>query len=741
MTNEDITATDYTRNGDNEPVQPQLDPGVLNVMQEMVKIMAEQVAVMDSIPPALENIPQNEPVQIITQPDLQDIITKDEPDLNDLVKIKDEIADVISTPDIMNIPPVIRDIPNQADIISTPDLINIPPNNLVPTPEDIGLVPPERTGIQEIDDKNYDEYLDTLQQIRPDIFISDDENSEDDNSDNDLVEPVVEPKVERKDEPDFTPFVDVDGNVLIKTETDEIPISDVYVDSDIESDTEVTPPISDDENIPYIGDSDTETITYTTPKFGKNRKDEIYRIRAKKRALKTLAKKRAKKLQNIKKKNIKKTHILVPTDVPITSNDPMDILGNPNVSTILPPQIKTEDDYDIDFNVTDSQIVWDEDNKDLVPLEFDSNKVIMTDDGDVILTEPDNMQVEEKQLILLSNDSFMLPPEEDMTDIISTKNILLKRKQPDRPIAQIKKIKNETDISITNTIKHPIFKKMEKEKKATNRLTRILSQGKPLEIRIKDELLAIEDSPSLPALKAPPTLPALMPPSASRPLTTVDAETMQRIPWVDFNVVLDNTEKYNREQVIFDILQANMPNSGDDIYYVYQDPETNVFSIKTDEIAEEIQDFVKNIRIIDAKLALEALSKKERNYLLKVRSLKIKELKKTYGANVLADVLDNKLSESEKNELEDQVIKILNELNQDEDRYYFEFNEETQEFEILLDSEVRINAIVFAVMQIDKVIRDVNTTHTRKLELMTEKDKLLDYLKEKGTKTLANSLR
>ena len=75
MTNEDITATDYTRNDNNEPVQPQLDSGVLHVMQEMVKIMAKQVAVMDSIPPALENIPQNEPVQIIIQSDLQDIIT------------------------------------------------------------------------------------------------------------------------------------------------------------------------------------------------------------------------------------------------------------------------------------------------------------------------------------------------------------------------------------------------------------------------------------------------------------------------------------------------------------------------------------------------------------------------------------------------------------------------------------------------------------------------------------------
>ena len=83
----------------------------------------------------------------------------------------------------------------------------------------------------------------------------------------------------------------------------------------------------------------------------------------------------------------------------------------------------------------------------------------------------------------------------------------------------------------------------------------------------------------------------------------------------------------------------------------------------------------------------------------------------------------------------------MQELNKDGDRYYFEFNESTQEFEILRDTEVRINAIVFAVMQIDKVINNVNTTHTRRLELMTEKDKLLDYLKAKGAKLLADSLR
>ena len=527
-------------------------------------------------------------------------------------------------------------------------------------------------------------------------------------------------------------MVDVYGDILIKTETDETP-TDILISSDIES--------SDDETqtIPYVGDSDTETVTYAT--IQRDKRNELYRKRAKKRALKTLAKKRAKKLQSIKKKNSKKTHILIPTDVPITSNDPIEILTNPNVSTILPAQIKTEDDFNDIDNVTDPQIVWDEDNTDLVPLEFDTDKIVMTEDGDVILTEPDNMQVEEKQLVPLSNDTIMLPPEENMTEIISTRNIVLKRNQPDLAVAQVKKTKNETDISITNTIKHPKFRKMEKEKKSTDRLTRILSQGKPLEIRIKDELLAIEDSPNLLAIEPPPALPALMPPSSSRHLATVDPETMQRMPWVDFNVVLDNTEKHNREQVIFAILQANMPNVGDDLYYIYQDPENNVFSIKTDELADGIQDFVESIRVIEAKLAIEILSKKERDYLLKVKAFKIGELRKIYKANTLADILENKLSQSEKNELENQTIEISRELNKDGDRYYFNFNEQTQEFEILLNSEVRINAIVFAVMQIDKVIDDVNTPHTRMLELMTEKDKLLNYLKEKGAKLLANSLR
>ena len=95
-------------------------------------------------------------------------------------------------------------------------------------------------------------------------------------------------------------------------------------------------------------DSDQETIFYLR---NKNLRNQIYRKRAKKRALEILGKKRAKKLQNIKNK--KKTHVLRPTDVPMTSTDPDDIIGDPNATTIL---IKTEDvaDGDIDFNIVES---------------------------------------------------------------------------------------------------------------------------------------------------------------------------------------------------------------------------------------------------------------------------------------------------------------------------------------------------------------------------------------------------
>ena len=164
MTNENITPSDWTRSDNNEPVQPQLDPELINVMQEMVKIMSEQTAVLDSIrpPPQPLATPSKNPIQITTQPDLQDILTKDTPDFADILKVKDEIADVISTTDVSNtqpfqadtdapfIPPSWNEIP---DVYSEINLPSFTPDNIIP---DIKLNYPTPIGNPEIDQRNLD---------------------------------------------------------------------------------------------------------------------------------------------------------------------------------------------------------------------------------------------------------------------------------------------------------------------------------------------------------------------------------------------------------------------------------------------------------------------------------------------------------------------------------------------------------------------------------------------------------
>ena len=307
----------------------------------------------------------------------------------------------------------------------------------------------------------------------------------------------------------------------------------------------------------------------------------------------------------------------------------------------------------------------------------------------------------------MSDEIIALPPplEEDMTDVVSTRNIVLKRKQP-TPIGEIKKTKNETDITI---VQHPIFRKLLKQKKNDDKISKILSKKTPLDIKIEKELLATDNSSDLPALMSSSELPTLMSSSDAMPLVSVDAETMRRMPWIDFNIMLDNTEQTNREQVILDILQNNMPNIGDDMYYIDRDPETNVFSIKTDHLAEEIQDFTESIPIIDARLKIEILSAEERKKLLAAKKFKIGVLRNQYNAHQLASVLENKISPSKKVEMEEELIEKLNELNEDEDRYTYRFNDETQKFEIMLeDNEIRLQAVVFSLMMLDRVINDTS---------------------------------
>ena len=71
-----------------------------------------------------------------------------------------------------------------------------------------------------------------------------------------------------------------------------------------------------------------------------------------------------------------------------------------------------------------------------IPTEIDENKIQVTDDSDVILTEVDNIQFEQKPFDIMSEGVVALPPEEEM-DLVRTKNLLLKRKHPNNKLANI----------------------------------------------------------------------------------------------------------------------------------------------------------------------------------------------------------------------------------------------------------------------------------------------------------------
>ena len=186
---------------------------------------------------------------------------------------------------------------------------------------------------------------------------------------------------------------------------------------------------------------------------------------------------------------------------------------------------------------------------------------------------------------------------------------------------------------------------MEKNLKKDQKVAKILSSSRAL-VRVKDEIRNENEN-----------LSAILDTSAVMP-ASVDISTMRRLPWIDFNTILESTESTQREQVILNLLQNNVSSSADDIYYIDHDAQTNTFSIKVDESSDEIQDFIEGILVIDAQLKVQDLSDKERKMLIRKIKLKIQELRSAYGAKEAADVLDKKLSEQEKAELEERIIEI-----------------------------------------------------------------------------------
>ena len=94
LTNEEVDQTDCNRTQHNEPLVPQLDSNVLNVIREVVNRMSDKVNAPSDKMPALEDIPENKyaPPEVV-KPNIQDILTEPEPEdfVSEMQNLRDEV--------------------------------------------------------------------------------------------------------------------------------------------------------------------------------------------------------------------------------------------------------------------------------------------------------------------------------------------------------------------------------------------------------------------------------------------------------------------------------------------------------------------------------------------------------------------------------------------------------------------------------------------------------------------------
>ena len=84
----------------------------------------------------------------------------------------------------------------------------------------------------------------------------------------------------------------------------------------------------------------------------------------------------------------------------------------------------------------------------------------------------------------------------------------------------------------------------------------------------------------------------------------------------------------------------------------------------------------------------------------------------------------------------------MTKLNSESDRYYFVFNENTQEYEIRLEeNDFLLHDVVARLIKLTSKIENVNTPQTEMLESMIEREQLLRWSESKGATELANSFR
>ena len=121
--------------------------------------------------------------------------------------------------------------------------------------------------------------------------------------------------------------------------------------------------------------------------------------------------------------------------------------------------------------------------------------------------------------------------------------------------------------------------------------------------------------------------------------------------------------------------------------------------------------------------------------------MKINELRFTYGTKEAAEILDKKLSERERLELEEKIIEIQRNLNQNNDEYYYVFNDDTQEFELRLEQDVQlIHDIVAAILKLNDRIESISTSAVDRRGMTSIREKFLRHLRKLGANTLADNL-
>ena len=207
---------------------------------------------------------------------------------------------LIAPPELVR--PSLQDI-----MMQTNDTTDKTLSDLQNVKDEIKLNFPEKTSLKTIDDKNLEDCYDTLQQIRPDLFIDEDPETPDDLSMHDLGEDFLDildiPSLE--DIPSERPGNLIDQiNLSYPEKTGIAGVHEKHLQDYYDALQQIRPDLFT---------SDGEEVEEET-------KPDLSHFMA------------------------RVTYVLVPTDVKIDSDDPADILADPNVTTIIPPIV--QESYD-----------------------------------------------------------------------------------------------------------------------------------------------------------------------------------------------------------------------------------------------------------------------------------------------------------------------------------------------------------------------------------------------------------